>query len=545
MRVSPASRIKHLLSIAILSLMAGCAVKPPAPFPVESPDIRVGLLEHVDPVAFSTDEDFFIMDSRDSCIQRAKRGKWIAGTAWTAPGRVAYRVVAGSMSSREAARKLAREIEKAGFSTDIRPFGKVLKFKNRLLVNNRTYRIYLEPRFEVRDSAASFRDRLPAGWDTFIAREKLEESCGILQLKHAETGDSIQCPLPVRLTCSSAEFYNVPVGSGFHWADSENRRHPGPFFFELDLDGNLTTASVLPLEEYLRGVVPSEMASGFPAEALKAQSIAARSKALAGLGMNHADDPFDVCATVHCQVFGGPGKYTPETDRAVLATRGRVLWKHDKIIDSIFGAVCGGHGEDVEKAWGGKAFDFLRGRFDGPDRLKRFGDLSRDDNARRWIDAEPTAFCNSRRGLLPAAMNYTKKYYRWQLRLAQQELRDALTRFTGRDMGPVLQMIPLKRGVSGRIIQIRIACASGDTVLSGELNIRKALSATTLWSSCFYASVEGTADGVPAAFVLNGAGWGHGVGMCQTGAAVMALLGKSCDKILKLYYRGAGIKKLY
>jgi len=533
------------LSFFLLSILTGCAVKPPPTIPIESPSLRVGILQGADPVAFSTEEDFFLMDGRDSCLSRAEKGTWIAETAWAAPGRVMFRVVAGSMSSREAARKLAREIEKAGFATDIQPFGKVLKFKNRLLVNNRNYRIYLQPRFEVLDSAASYRDRLPAGWDTFIAREILEDSRGILRLRQAETGDSILCPLPMRLTCRSAEFYRVPVGSGFHWANSETMRYSGTFLFEMDWEGKLTVINVLPLEEYLRGVVPSEMASGFPAEALKAQAIAARSKALAGLGMNHSDDPFDVCATVHCQVFSGISKNMPETDRAVRATIGRVLWKRDRIIDSIFGAVCGGHGEDVEKAWGGKAHDFLRGRFDGPDRLKRFGDLSREENARRWIDAEPTAFCNSRKGLLPSAMNYTKKYYRWQVRLAQQELHDALTRFAGRDWGPVLQLVPLKRGVSGRIILLRIAAAAGDTVLSGELNIRKALSATTLWSSCFYVSSETATNGVPAAFILRGAGWGHGVGMCQTGAAVMALLGKSCDKILKHYYQGAGIKKLY
>ncbi|MBN1893378.1 SpoIID/LytB domain-containing protein [bacterium] len=533
------------LCIAILFLMAGCAVKPPPITPIESPRIRVGILQGEEPVVFRTEEVFFVKDGRDSCICRAEKGIWTAETVWTLPGRTVYRVVAGSMSSREAARSLAREIEKAGWPADIQPFGKILRFKNNLLVNNRTWRIYLEPRFEVRDSAAAFRDRLPAGWDAFIAREKLEDSRGNLRLKNAETGDSILCPLPVSLTCRSAEFTDVPVGSGFHWAHSETRLYQGAFSFTLDSDGNLTVINTLPLEEYLRGVVPSEMASGFPGEALKAQAIAARSKVLAGLSTNHIDDPYDVCATVHCQVFSGKSKNSPETDRAVRATTGRVLWSRGKIVDSIFGAVCGGHGEDVEKAWGGKAHDHLRGRFDGPDRLKRFGDLSREENARKWIDAEPTAYCNSRKGLLPAAMNYTKKYYRWQVRLTQQEIRDALTRFTGRDMGPVLRLMPLKRGVSGRIILLRITAASGDTLLSGELNIRKALSATTLWSSCFYVSPEAGPDGPPAAFNLRGAGWGHGVGMCQTGAAVMALLGKSCDKILKHYYRGVGIKKLY
>ncbi|MBN1664341.1 MAG: SpoIID/LytB domain-containing protein, partial [Deltaproteobacteria bacterium] len=288
----------------------------------------------------------------------------------------------------------------------------------------------------------------------------------------------------------------------------------------------------------VEGVIPSEMPSGFPLEALKAQAVAARGKVLGAWGVIHQTDPYDVCARVHCQVYSGLSKCDPRTTRAARETAGIVMYSDGKMVDAIFCGVCGGHTEDVDLAWGGKAYDYLKGTFDGPNSMKKYGPLHIEENARRWIDDNPEVFCNANQHTVPAALDYTKKYFRWEVRLTPDEIRNALSK-RKIEIGDVLDLIPLERGVSGRIIRLKVVGSEGERIIRGELNIRQALSTTTLWSSCFYVRQE------DCQFILKGAGWGHGVGMCQTGAAIMALGGKKFHEILKHYYRSVELKRLY
>jgi SpoIID/LytB domain protein len=341
-------------------------------------------------------------------------------------------------------------------------------------------------------------------------------------------------------------FFEVPVGIGYHWEhQEESRSYSGTIQIGLDNDGQLAVINILPIEKYLSGVVPSEMPSGFPLEALKAQAVSARSKTLANLGLVHRNDPFDVCADVHCQVYSGLTNRSASAERAVMETAGLVLWKDHKICDAIYGSVCGGHGEDSDKAWGAQPKSYLQGRYDGPHPLKRYGSLSSEERARLWIDNNPPAYCNTTQGWTLDAMEYTKKYFRWEIILKQDEVKNSLQSFAGKDLGTVLDLMPLERGVSGRITKMRIVCEKDTLIVQGELNIRKALSSSTLWSSCFYALKRTNADGIPAEFVLKGAGWGHGVGMCQTGAATLALKGEPFDQILKYYFSGIRIRRIY
>jgi len=220
------------------------------------------------------------------------------------------------------------------------------------------------------------------------------------------------------------------------------------------------------------------------------------------------------------------------------------MWSDGKICDSIFGAVCGGHTEDVDKAWGGNPYSYLVGKYDGPGRIKKYGPLAVESNVKRWIENSPSAYCNSVRRRVPEALNYTKKYFRWEERKIQAEIHQALLK-RSINVGEVLDLVPEERGVSGRIIRLKIVGTEGDAYVNGELNIRRALSETTLWSSCFIVKTVAGEDSVPDTFILKGAGWGHGVGMCQTGAAVMAHSGKSYKAILRHYYEGIEIKRLY
>ena len=188
---------------------------------------------------------------------------------------------------------------------------------------------------------------------------------------------------------------------------------------------------------------------------------------------------------------------------------------------------------------------YLKGNYDGPGGASRYGKLTLASKVKKWIDSKPKAYCNTQQARVPASMEYTKKYYRWEKRISQKDMKASIKKYTKRNLGEILDLIPLERSVSGRITRLKIYGTKTNYVINNELDIRKALDSTTLWSSCFYVKRIKNGKIIPQAFIIKGAGFGHGVGMCQTGAGVMALLGKKYDKILKHYYKGIKIHKIY
>ena len=537
-----------ILLIILLILIAGCGVKPPpVPIPVTpSPDIRVGLLEHVPEVDFTTNASCDILHSNGVVFQNnMMETEWKVVVEKSVPAITAYRLVAGSFKEIGKARQEADRIDSMGFQTIIRPIGRPLQIGGLHVTSNRRYRIYLNKEFLTRESAMEYQQRLMTILNTFVSRETIQPSKGVLKLIPGDNGQEYIFTKPFIIKSNRFTFDRFPVGQGYHWENSEERIFQGEMEFQIGTDGQLLLINHLPLEEYIKGVIPAEMPASFPLEALKAQAVAARGKVLGAWGLVHQDDPYDVCATVHCQVYSGIGKQSTTTNRAAHETAGLVMFKDDEIVDAIFCGVCGGHTEDVDKAWGGEPYDYLKGRYDGGGSLNRYGDLSNHRNAENWIDHAPDTYCNTKNLRVPDSMNYTKKYFRWEKDLSQAEIQQALAAFFKEPVGPVLEIIPLQRGVSGRITRLKIVTPATVKFINGELNIRKALCPTTLWSACFYVLNKDYADQIPGRFVLHGAGWGHGVGMCQTGAAVQALKHKKYDQILKYYYKGIKIRKLY
>jgi stage II sporulation protein D len=548
------NRLTGIWIISLLLLIAFSCGPPPAvispperiPPLKEKPavSIRVGLLKNIDSVEFSADAGFIITNQEETfkSPERADE-RWCAKVIESAPGQSAYRLILAVAQERSAARRKADAFSRAGYPTEISPVGLNPRFTIQGLNNQREYRIYLKRIFSTWDEARAYQKELWPGKDTRIVHTIVSQSSGRIRLIHLGTGKNYESTSALILTGADIRFYEVPVGTGFHWEHSENRTYAGKIEFTLDLNGKLAVVNELPLEKYVEGVLPSEMASGFPMEALKAQAVAARSKAMANWGIVHSADPFDVCADVHCQVYSGISMESPQTKAAVRATAGMFMMKNDRICDAVFGACCGGHTESFENAWAGEPVDYLRSHIDGPSWLRRFGSLEEEENVKNWIDSSPNAYCNTQDISVPDALKYTQKYYRWQAELSQNELRQSLEKYLQRSLGEITDLIPLKRGLSGRIIRLKVIGTAGTAYIDQELNIRKALSQTTLWSACFYC--EETGWGVPEKFIFKGAGFGHGVGMCQTGAAMMAIKGSKFNLILKHYYVGIKIKKLY
>jgi SpoIID/LytB domain protein len=253
---------------------------------------------------------------------------------------------------------------------------------------------------------------------------------------------------------------------------------------------------------------------------------------------------FDVCADDHCQRYQGIARArTLLVRQAIDETRGEVLVYKGEICDARFSKSCGGVSELFESCWADEHHDYLTPVRDDAS-FDEVPDLSVEANAERWIRTSPDAFCNtSDQQILSQVLNQydqeTQDFYRWTVQYSTEQLSELLKKRSGIDFGTVVDLLPLERGASGRITKLKIVGTKRTLIVGKELEIRKWLSESHLHSSAFV--VDKTTDG----FVLTGAGWGHGVGLCQIGAAVMGAKGYTYDQILKHYFRGATLNAAY
>ena len=260
---------------------------------------------------------------------------------------------------------------------------------------------------------------------------------------------------------------------------------------------------------------------------------------------------FDVCADDHCQRYQGITKASNKSVvEAVKATQGQVLMYKNSICDARFSKCCGGVSEVFNTCWEDKNYPYLSAVRD----TKEEGvlpDLTLESEAEKWIRSTPESFCytNDKAIISQILNNYdqeTTNFYRWKVRYTQEELSELIRSNTKNDYGKIIDLIPVERGKSGRICKLKIVGTEKTLIIGKELEIRRTLSPTHLFSSAFIVDKgETDANGVPAWFELTGAGWGHGVGLCQIGAAVMGEQGYNYNEILLHYYKGADIRKLY
>lgn len=358
------------------------------------------------------------------------------------------------------------------------------------------------------------------------------------------------------------EIADVTIGKDFHWQQQEVQQFRGNL--KLVRKGrNLIVINELPVEEYLESVISSEMKATAPLEFLKAHAVISRSWLIsqimnknASMGMTgmiengqerikwydhsqHID--FDVCADDHCQRYQGISKITNgNAIKAVSATAGLILTYDGKICDTRFSKCCGGAFEKFDSCWGDETHPYLAEGRDLP-HSTHLPDLTDEENAANWIINYPASLCNtSKRSLLQDSLNgydqTTTDFYRWKVEYSQEELSDIVRTRSGIDFGDITDLIPLKRGVSGRIIKLQIIGSKRSMVIGKELEIRRILSRSHLYSSAFIVKKEKCENELQNIFVIRGAGWGHGVGLCQIGAAIMASKGYDFREILCHYY---------
>jgi len=383
------------------------------------------------------------------------------------------------------------------------------------------------------------------GIETSVYRELVERPRGTVVAGHS-SGVVVRNPSVIwfapKNTDGTMTVLDVEHGAGGSQlgpVKKETRQYYGKLYITVSNDGQLVAVNAVDAERLLEGLVPSEIYANSHEEALKTQAVAARTALLSSLGMRHQAEPFLVCSTQQCQVYSGAGKANPRTTKAVRETRGQVLFRADgKLVDARYSANSGGISENNDFIWGGKPDPALRGKVDAL--------AAKKPEWKPFLNgvtaAGVAAFLR-----LPADGAYAgrtgigAKQIRWQQTVSVTDM-DRLVAESYPQVGSVRSIEPLERGFSGRIASVKLTGTKGQVQAKGDLHIRRLLGG--LKSALFVVTPVGDTK-VPSAFEFTGAGFGHGVGMCQSGAMGMAEAGNSYKSILAHYYTGSQVRRLY
>ncbi|HNY05204.1 MAG TPA: SpoIID/LytB domain-containing protein [Candidatus Egerieousia sp.] len=435
----------------------------------------------------------------------------------------------------------------------------------------------------------------------YVGSQEVEQSGNELLFDGKFYKEFILVPVVDESNPDSETFWlrDVTIGVNFHWERKEDEKFRGFLKFIID-EGKVCAVNMIGIEDYLKSVISSEMNASSSPELLEAHAVISRSWLMAQMENRRVikkdeqpvsscvvtDDEvikwydredhklFDVCADDHCQRYEGLTKESTNTvAKAVDATWGKVLSYKGEICDARFYKCCGGVLEEFENAWEPKHYNYLLNVRDNEEALKAEakGDfkaaLSKDDltieeNAEKWILGNPDSFCNThdKKILSQVLNNYdqeTVNFYRWKVEYTADEISAIAKKRSGIDFGTITDMIPVERGTSGRLTKLKIVGTKRTVTIGKELEIRKTLSESHLYSSAFIVRKYNAAgeeiknisneanENRPVRFELIGAGWGHGVGLCQIGAAVMGERGYKFDQILLHYYPNSEIVKKY
>ena len=383
---------------------------------------------------------------------------------------------------------------------------------------------------------------------------------------------------------------NVVIGINFHWERKENQTFRGALKFIAE-DGKIAAVNILPVEQYLISVISSEMKATASIELLKAHAVISRSWLLSQMKkrrkMNNNKEVnsfmsfikkdnmlirwydrqdhtlFDVCADDHCQRYQGITRADSEAAvKAVNETKGQVLKYGEEICDARFSKCCGGMMELFSTCWEDKDMPYLKAKYDFlstkvTEKIncdKSDIDLTQETQAKKWINASPKAFCNTKdTKILSQVLNLydqeTTDFYRWKVEYSQKQIKELIEKNLKMSFGDIVDLKPLKRGPSGRLYMMEIVGTQKTFTIGKELEIRRVLSDSHLYSSAFIVqriyNEDNKGKTVPDKFIIKGAGWGHGVGLCQIGAAVMGEKGFNYKQILQHYYPSSSIQSLY
>ncbi len=502
-----------------------------------SPKITVGIIDNQDFAKISATGNL-IVTSGDKVILKGERPIIRASAVNTHRLPSVFKVFLEECKTRQDAERFIQDRCKG---CGIQEVGKDLVDNGKVVFSNKSYWIF-SGEFTSIEEAEKEKSRLERdGFNPWIREEFKGLPEGKISLE-LDDGRVFVLDPPVEIyPCDNENFvvvYDVLIGIGYHWQHTQDLYFRGILRLLPGKKGKLVVVNELTIDEYLFSVNSSEMPNDAHIELLKAQTVAARGTVLATMKKHHYNDPFDICHDDHCQDYRGVGRERKNSIQAVFETEGEVLFYDDEICDTRFSKICGGIAESFEHVWGGAPRPYLVAVSDTLVDVEI--PVNTEEKAREFIDSNPPAYCNLNSfEKIPEYLEFARPYFRWEVVYTRDELGRIFRKKTGYDIGEIMDIIPLARGDSGRIKKLKIIGEKGERTIAGELNIRQALHETTLYSSMFYVLKDGEK------IIFKGGGWGHGVGMCQIGAAMMAEKGKKYDEILYHYYRGSKLRKIY
>lgn len=428
-----------------------------------------------------------------------------------------------------------KQWQEQGISTRVQVIGSLYGIAGKV-IDNRRYLLLVDEALTPKDASARQAELLRKfGARTTLFEEIHTPAHGILEVRDAAgsvVGLAQDSLMAETLDASGFDVRQVEYHVGYENHGFEDRSYRGALQLTVDSSGQLAVVNVVKLEDLLKGLVPSEIYARAHMEALKAQAVTARGEVLAKVGSKHLADPYLLCSEQHCAVYQGRSGEAASTTAAVEATRGEALFSKDgRLVDSVYSAVCGGHTENNEVVWGGPPDPSLRGQ---PDLIEPSSKWPTPMNLEAFLAASE----------LPAACQLSTfarpNKFRWEKHFTAAQV-NAFTESLG--IGPVQAMTFSERGVSGRARVLTLSGEQGATQIRGELNIRKLFG--MLNSSMAVVEPSRDAEGRLTGWVFRGGGWGHGVGMCQTGAIGRAEAGQRYRDILRHYYNGAEVAPIY
>ncbi len=469
--------------------------------------------------------------------QSVLTGRIDKGVAGTTRWRVVLQGFAGQRI--EAIRNARTHWSGVGVQTEVLERGGIVGFPGHTLDNRRSF--IVETTIYSKQEAAQKRAELLAGKlatskPPRVMADPVTRPRGLVVVQDEATGVTFRQQSLITLSARDGgpiTVQQVEFGKGYKHHSFEDRSYHGEIILAVGRDGALAVVNRATSEEILRGVVPAEIFPTAPDAALEAQAISARGELFAQLGVRNLADPYQICATQQCQVYSGIIKETDATNRAVRKTRGKMLFgTGDHLVDSVYHACSGGHTENNEHVWSGGPNPALRGKVDGPSKTGipwPVGKSPTEAQLSAFLDSPPPR-------LYVGAHPLGKKVFRWTVELSDAQVNE-FVRKKHAGVGPVHGIDVLERGVSGRIIQLKVSGKRGEVVVKRELPVRRLFG--NLRSGMFIVS---RANGT---WTFRGGGYGHGVGMSQYGAMGMASQRKSAKDILSHYYSGARVISVY
>lgn len=507
------------------------------------PIIRVGIIEGRDKVVFTPDRAIRVLPLGEGGpeVELPGQVRYTVEVSQSQPGTYKHFVVVHRLpvAERKAAQSVVQTWTQRGYLPEVFEVGGLFAVSGKVF-DSRTILVGVGGT-KTRSEANAIRSKLESefGVEASIHSEISKFPSAMITLQ----GDGMQMKIRAREVLQiaprageeNAITYTIPDIQKSYGAGLETRKYTGSLIFAPDYEGKLVGMVSLGAERLLKGVVPAEMYASAPDDALRAQAVAARNNIFSAIGVRNLADPFMLRGDVMDQVYGGVGVENARTNKAVDATRGRVMFHGQKIIEAVYSSNAGGFTESNENVWDMEPRPWLRGK---PDLLGSVPDAFKDGIA----DAEVKDFLKAKVSSPSSVASVSSaKLFRWT-KTVEPSVVEAWLKENKRNVGEIQDVKILSRGISGRVMRLEVTGSKGKTVVERELNARRLFGG--LRSGLFVMEIVRQGSKI-VRFEFEGAGFGHGVGMCQTGAIGLAESKKGYDEILRHYYSGIQIVKLY